>query len=451
MLSIAQKEANLFVQSEVSKQYLWLVTALVTNHTIPNLSKKDFGKLSKEHQNFLNLKWGELFWLAQSEWKTTSKFQKNESKTQIDCELCGHKELDLLSEIENMRNGKKLIVGSTCIAKFDKIQNNSVADYRKYQKERKMQEKIVLNEEYIEQKYNGIIQIIREFREVQNSDSVILDKKLADDYKRILGIVESDYEKQLKLAQSKIDLKIIQSTYSIVQGFLNDLKEYKVKCKSKLWGITPEIARWCHKNGSLRLLELLQNFGEINKYTVDQIKEDNHLYNVVMRFNGLFENNNIKLIKNNKSSFSIISNTRSNIVIIIDTIQFLTLNKEYLFGDKQIKLNIKDLIRIGKISSQSYDDATNLICRHGNFKQHYKYYYADTSINEIAYVNKNSHKICVLDYNLFIQKFKYYVYENKIDMKKNQALLKYMQDNSIKYEESDYRYHLKQLGIFIDG
>ena len=35
-------------------------------------------------------------------------------------------------------------------------------------------------------------------------------------------------------------------------------------------------------------------------------------------------------------------------------------------------------------------------------------------------------------------------------MKKNQALLKYMQDNSIKYEESDYRYHLKQLGIFID-
>ncbi len=32
MLSIPQKEANLFVQSEVSKQYLWLVTALTANH-----------------------------------------------------------------------------------------------------------------------------------------------------------------------------------------------------------------------------------------------------------------------------------------------------------------------------------------------------------------------------------------------------------------------------------
>lgn len=450
MLSIPQKEANLFVQSEISKQYLWLVTALTTNHSIPSLSKKDFEKLSKEQQSFLNLKWGELFWLAQSEWKITSKFQKNESKTQIDCELCGHKELDLLSEIENMRNGKKLTVGSTCIAKFDKIQNNSVDDYRKYQKERKTREKMVLNEEYIEQKYSGIIQTIREFREVQNNDSVILDKKLADDYKRILGIIESDYEKQLKLAQSKMDLKIIQSTYSIAQGFLNDFKKYKQNCKSKLWGITPEIARWCHKNGSSKLIELLQNFGEINKYTVDQIKEDNHLYNVVMRFKNLFENNNMKLTTNNKNSFNITSDIRTNIVIIIDTIQFLTLNKEYLFDNKQIKLNIKDLLRIGKISSQSYDDATNLICRHGNFKRHYKYYYADTSINEIAYVDNTSHKICVLDYNLFVQKFKYYVYENKIDIKKNQALLKYMQENSVKYEQNDYRYHLKQLGIFID-
>lgn len=450
MLSIPQKEANLFIQSEISKQYLWLVTAFTTKHSIPSLSKKDSEKLLQEQQNFLNLKWRELFWLAQSEWKITSKFQKNESKTQIDCELCGHKELDLLSEIENMRNGKKLIVGSTCIAKFDKIQNNSVDDYRKYQNERKKREKKILNEEYIEQKYSGIIKTIREFREIQNDDSVILDKKLADDYKRILEIIESDYEKQLKLAQSKIDLKIIQSTYLIVQGFLNDFEIYKGNCKSKSWGITPEIAKWCHKNGSSKLIELLQNFGEINIYTVDQIKEDNHLYNVVKRFKGLFKNNNMKLITNNKNSFNIISNMRTNIVIIIDTIQFLTLNKGYLFGDKQIKLDIKDLLRIGKISLQSYDNAINLICRHGNFKQHYKYYYADTNISEIAYVDNLSHKICVLDYNLFVQKFKYYVYENKIDIKKNQVLLNYVQENSIKYEQNDYRYHLKQLGIFID-
>lgn len=450
MLSIPKKEANLFVKSEISKKYPWLISAIIENHKFPYLPRNDFKKLTQEHQDFLNLRWGELFGLAQDEWKVTSKFKKNENKIEIDCELCGHKELDLLSEIENMENGNKLIVGSTCIEKFDKIQNNSLADYKQYQKDKKMKEKIVSNEEFIEQQFSGIISTIRNFKEVQNNDSIILNRKLADDYKRILGIVESDYEKQLKLTQSKIDMRIIQSTYSVTHTFLNDLKTYKENCKSKAWGITPEIARWCHKNGSPNLLNLLQNFGEINKYTVDQIKEENYLYNIVVQFKDLLEKNNIRLITNNKNSFNVISNIRNNIVIVVDTIQFITMKKDYLFEDKKIRVDTKELLRVGRISSQSYDYATNFICRHGNFKQYYKYYYADTSINEIAYIDKSSHKICVLDYNSFIQEFKYYIYEKKIDMQKNQTLLNYVQKNSKKYEENDYKYHLRQLGIFID-
>lgn len=115
MLSIPKKEANLFVKSEVSKKYPWLISALIENHKFPYLPKNDFKKLTQEQQDFLSLRWGELFGLAQDEWKVTSKFKKNENKIEIDCELCGHKELDLLSEIENMENGNKLIVGSTCI------------------------------------------------------------------------------------------------------------------------------------------------------------------------------------------------------------------------------------------------------------------------------------------------------------------------------------------------
>ena len=450
MLSIPKKEANLFVKSEVSKKYPWLISALIENHKFPYLPKNDFKKLTQEHQDFLNFRWGELFGLAQDEWKVTSKFKKNENKIEIDCELCGHKELDLLSEIENMENGNKLIVGSTCIEKFDKIQNNSLADYQQYQKDKKLKERIVSNEEYIEQQFSGIISTIRDFKSVQNNDSIILNKQLADDYKRILRIVESDYEQQLKLTQSKIDIKVIQSIYSLTQGFLNDLKVYKDDCKSQVWGITPEIARWCNKYGSAKLVDLLQNFGEINKYTVDQIKEESHLHNVVNQFKNLFENNNIRLIKNNKTSFNVISNIRNNIIIVVDTIQFLKLKKDYLFDDKSTRIDTKELLKVGKISSQSYSDATNHICRHGNFKDQYKFYYADSSINEIAYTDKSNYKICVLDYDSFIQKFKYYIYENKIDMKKNQALLDCVQKNSTKYERDDYKYHLKQLGIIIN-
>lgn len=450
MLSIPKKEANLFVKSEVSKKYPWLVLAMCKNHKVPYLSQADFKKLPQEKKDFLTLKWGYLFGLAQNEWEVILKFEKNENKVKIDCELCGQKELDLLSKIKNTENNNILTVGSTCIEKFNKIQNNLFTDYKQHLKVKKLKEKIVFNEEYIEQKFSGIISTIKEFKEVQHNDSIILNEELADNYKRILRIIETDYKEQLELKQSKIDMKLVQSTYFMTQDFLKDLKIYKEKCKSKVWGITPEIAKWCNKNGSPELLKLLQNSEEINKYTVDQIREENHLYNVVNKFKSLLEKNNIRLIKNNKNSFNVISNMRNNIIIVVDTIQFLTKNKDYLFNNKKIKIEIQELLKIGNISSTSYDETTNLICRHGNFKEHYKFYYADTSINEIAYIAKDNHTICVLNYQSFIQNFKYYIYENKIDMKKNKILLNYLQETSIKYEENDYKYHLKQLGIFIN-
>ena len=46
MLSIPKKEANLFVKSEVSKKYPWLISALIENHKFPYLPKNDFKKLS---------------------------------------------------------------------------------------------------------------------------------------------------------------------------------------------------------------------------------------------------------------------------------------------------------------------------------------------------------------------------------------------------------------------
>lgn len=450
MQSISRKEATLFVKSNASKEYEWLISAITENHKFPHLSNKDFKKLSQEHQKFLQLKWKELFGLVQDEWKVTSKFEKNDNNIKIDCELCGHKDLEVLSEIENMENHNKLIIGSTCIEKFDKIKDNSVSDYNQYKKEKKLQERIVSNEEYIEQQFSGIISAIKKFKNVQNDDSIILNEQLAENYKRILKIVESDYEQQLKLKQSKMNMRIIESTYSIIQEFLKNLKVYTENCKIQPWGITPEIARWCNKYGSAELVKFLQKFGTINKYTVAQIKEETYLKNIVNQFSSLFKNNNIRLIKINKSTFNVISNIRNNIIIIVNTIKFLDIKKEYLFDDKNINIDIKELLNVGKISSQSYNNADSYICRHSNFKKQYKFYYAEPSINEIAYIDKINHEICVLDYDYFIEKFKYYIYEKNIELKENQVLLDYVQKNSTKYDQNDYKDHLKKLGIIIN-
>ena len=44
----------------------------------------------------------------------------------------------------------------------------------------------------------------------------------------------------------------------------------------------------------------------------------------------------MRLIKNNKSIFNVISNIRNNIIIVVDTIKFLDIKKEHLFHDKNI-------------------------------------------------------------------------------------------------------------------
>ena len=65
------------------------------------------------------------------------------------------------------------------------------------------------------------------------------------------------------------------------------------------------------------------------------------------QFKNLFENNNIRLIKNNKTSFNVISNIRNNIIIVVDTIQFLKLKKDYLFDDKSTRIDTKELLKVG--------------------------------------------------------------------------------------------------------
>lgn len=450
MLSIPIKEANLFVKSQVSRKYPWLINAMIDNHRLPCLPQKDFNKLSKEHQDFLNLRWGTLFGLAQDEWKVNKKFIKNEEKCRIDCELCGHKELDLLSEIENIENGNKFTVGSTCIEKFEKIKNNNSTDYKNYQKLKKQKERITLNEEYIEQQVSGIVQLVRNFKEISNNKSIILNEKLQKDYNRIQGIIESDYEEQLKLLKNRIDLRKIQSTFSIITQFMQKLKIYIDDCKSKDWGINPDIARWCYNFGTEELIRLLQNFGKINKYTVDQIKEEKHLKNTISKFGDLFQENNIKLLNINANTFSVTSNIRSNIVIDVNTIQFINLKKDYLFDKKNTKIKINELLKISKINSQSFDAATTLICRNGKFKEVYKKFYSDNSINEIAFLNTTNKEIYTVNYNNFIQSFKHYIFEKKIDITQNQKLIDYIDSKSTKYSKSDYDEHLRLYGININ-
>ena len=429
----------------ISKQYPWLTEKITLNHRKPRLSSKDFKDLSLEHQNFLSNNWYDIFKLTQKEWKVRY-IDENYQHQKIDCELCGQKDLDSISVIENIHNGIKLKVGSTCIKKFIDIENNSIEDRKKYEKAKKEKEKILLNKEYCETNVNGILQLINDFNAVSKDKSIILNNLLQNEYNKVNRIIDEDYNQQLTIAKNKINIKKIECVFSFIKDFMNKLNIYLKDCKEKEWGIKPEIAVWCHNSNNTQLIQSLQNFGEINIYTVDKIYEPNYLKNTVLKFKELFELNNIILNSNNSDSFNITLKNRMDISLKVNTVNFIELKKDYLF-ENNTDINLNKLLNISTIIKSSYFNVVNTLLQSKEFNRLFKIFFEDTGINELAFLNKNDNMIYTVNYKKFIQFVKYFIFENKITNFQINQIINFVKSNAIKYNKTDYAEHLLLYNI----
>lgn len=436
--SIVCKEANLFKQSEISEDYKNIVSAMSYHNGLPKMTNKDFKKLPSHIQSYLISEWNKIFNIAQSEWIATQYEAKSDGKT-IDCELCGHKNIGSLFKIKNIKNQKELIVGSECIKFFDGIINNSKEDRKIYMKQQREKRKEQTNIEYAESISIGISSRVKKFKIIIDDHSFIMPIKLKKEYERISKLIKEDYEMELRKSQSKIDKRKIIGTNSQITAFENELEEFKRECKKDKWQITEDIARWCYANGDKELIERLSLNGKIDVSTADQIKENNYLYFVVEEFKVFLKFNHFKLIKNNSYNFNVVSDYNGNITIIVDTIEFLKKYKKNLFEDNYEIFKIKDLLSVSKISKENYDICADLITR--KCKSEYKYRIQNANINEIAFTSNKC--ILVLDY----ARFKNYIFKKNLEPKMNDAVIKYIEEESKKYNFDEYSLHLKSLGI----
>lgn len=62
MQSISRKEAVLFVKSNTSKRYEWLISAITENHKFPHLSNKDFKK--SRTSKIFTIKMERIIWIG---------------------------------------------------------------------------------------------------------------------------------------------------------------------------------------------------------------------------------------------------------------------------------------------------------------------------------------------------------------------------------------------------
>lgn len=440
--SIICKEANLFKQSEISEDYKNIVSAMSYHNGLPKMTNNDFKKLPSHIQSYLISEWNKIFNIAQSEWIATQYEAKSDGKM-IDCELCGHKNIGSLFKIKNIKNQKELIVGSECIKFFDGIINNSKEDRKIRMKQQREKRKEQVNIEYAESISIGISSKVKNFKRIVDDHSFIMSAKLKNEYERISKLIKEDYDIELRKSQSKIDKRKIIGTNSQITAFENELEEFKKKYKNDKWQITEGIARWCYINGDKELIERLMVNEKIDISTADQIKENNYLHSVVEEFKDFLKFNHFKLIKNNSYNFNVVSDYNGTIIIIVDTIEFLKKYKKNLFEDNYEIFKIKDLLSVSKINKENYDICADLITR--KCKHEYKYRIQNANINEIAFTSNKC--VLVLDYAKFIDRFKNYIFKKNLEPKMNDAVIKYIEEESKKYNFDEYSLHLKRLGI----
>lgn len=441
--TLIRKVANLFVLSEISKQHPKIVNAMSYVDNFPRMTKKDFEQLPPYLQNFLLNEWNNIFEVAEKEW-IAIPYEEESKGQKIDCQLCGHKNIDLLYKIRNLENKKELIVGSECIKYFDSIKNNSKEDRKLYAKERREKQKVLKNISYAESISLGIDDKVKSFKRIHEDHSFIMSKDLEDEYKRITKLIKEDYDMELKKPKSKIDRRKIINVTSQITEFELEISKFKQKYKNDKWKITEAMANWCYCNEKVELIERLRTTEKIDLSTVDQIKEKNYLNFIVEEFRAFLKFNHFKLIKNNTNNFNVVSNYYERIIIIVDTIEFLKKYKKNLFTKKYQTVSMKDLLSVSKISKDNYDICADAICR--KCRQDYKYKCQDANINEIAFISGN--RILALDYAKFIDNFKNHIFKKEMDSKTNNKVIKYIEEKSKEYSDKDYSAHLKILGIF---
>ena len=440
---IKRKQATLYVESEISKNAIWLKKKMAENKEYPHLTRNEYNLLDDSQKRYIDNRFGELLRFAISEWVVEyDRKEKNENQI-INCELCGEKNIKYISKIKNPKNNKSLIVGSSCITDYSEMKDAYGKTLSQLRKESSSTtNKILKNEEILEKRIPNILNNIDTFNKIMYENEYIIRTDIEKKYEYLNKEINNKYNKYLKLKKiNEEKLLEIENINSRVLEFIKKINEYIEECDNDVYGIDKNISRWCYSNPNYNLLSKLKKDGKITKDTISQIKEPKFLEKIILEFKDLFTSNNIHLKNNNIGKYFKASINDCNIYIDIDSSNFIDDYKDYLYGEKNIKINKDDLINDCIISDKkSLDNSLQLIINSNVSKSQYKYKFSDISLNEISFYNKIERKFYVLKYREFINTFKICILKDKVE-KEVKKILDYISKNSEIYSYSDYKEH----------
>lgn len=449
---IKRKEATLYVKSKISENVSWLKEKLTKNKEYPYLSEDEYNSLEDSQKRFIDNRFRELLDYSISEWVIEyDNREKNDEKV-INCELCGQKNIQLLSKINNPKNNSSMIVGSSCINNYTQMKDAYGKTLGQIRKEsNSITNRRLKNEEILEKKFPNILNNIDKFNKIMSGNEYIIRGDIERAYRKLNSDINNKYSKYIKLKNisDKRFLEIEDINNRILQ-FFKAYENYIYECEKNIFGLTRNICKWCNLHYDYNLISKLTKDGKITKETISQIKEPAFLEQMILQFKEQLTLNKL-LLKNGSIGRSFkVSIDNGNIYFDVDSGSFIDDYKDFLFNEVSvIRINKDQLIKNAIISdTQSLNNALSLIINSNISKSEYKYRFSDLSFNELSFYNKKDKMFYVVKFKEFINYFKICILKNKVNSKKDE-ILKYIKDISELYSYSDYSEHLRNYGYNI--
>jgi len=414
------------------------------------LFQEQFDNFSPEQKQFYKNNFNEVLDKAAEEWNIISPPDTDEND-KFNCELCGQP-IIYPARIQNVFNKKILIVGSTCVTKYKNITDVNGKNFEEIEKEKTEMLIRHNNENKMESLSPNIVSDFSKIRNFEKENTNYLTFELALELNDFLSENLPKYDiyiNKKNIKQSEINELI--TMHKKAKKLINKLYNYIEFCQTNIVGLNTLICDWCNQYASEELKIKLREDGKITENTIGEIKEGNFMKKILPEFEKLLLLNNLKFYDKNQlgSTFKIQLNDIRKIIINVNSSMFLKKYSNFFFKNTQFSINNNDIINIGTITDEkSLYSALMYIFEDTKINRDFNVILNDADINELA-IQSNNKQIYVVKYKDFIQRFKYIIFNNKINENDKKAIVDYIKKNSKKYTYDNYRKYLKQYHIYI--
>lgn len=401
-----QEEISLLLNSDCTNRYQGLLKLLmrfkkerkpIYLDDIKNLKTAD-----NETFSILAYSFKELVSEGSREWKQLGYINLDNKV----CELCGNTRLEYNFRIKNIKNEKELIVGSSCIDKFPKMDSNGISTNEEMRKAKVIERINAFNNQY-----ENVEDLMESWRRYYIEFPALLPKYIDDNFNKLFKDSMDFYN---NFINDKIALKRLDEFNIYIEEFhkmKNESELFYSLNKNNKFLCDRKIIEWLNNKNYRNLRQqIINNDGLINKDIAKNIYTIHFINRFKTKLNDYFNVNEFVLKDLNEYSISITYKSIEGIEVDLELglREFMSKFSNLFFRNEGTN-KINYIIEEFKISWNE-DNLSNFIyllnSRMKKTRYYFKLVYKEGRLTNFIKVERDKNYFVELDGTVFIKNIK---------------------------------------------